>query len=298
MRFWLRMLFLAFCMTLFGCSESSALFESSETDAGVDATSDSSDAAKEAEASAKDAALDTQPDAQAETGVEAGPDAALETSVDAQVDAQLDVSIDGAVVLNPGDLIKGYASSSTVYYYGEDQKRHVFPNQNTFFSWFTTEDFNLVKTIPDEQLVAIPSGKNITIRPGTYLVKITTDPKTYAVTNCGQLHWIESEAIIAALYGPNWASLIVDVPDAFFKDYVTGPSITTSVHPDGTLISYSGDANRYVVVGGLKRKIASDAAFDANHWQTKFIVQTTAPYGDGSDVTSSEPQNFWQIVCP
>jgi len=294
MQFRLRMLFLAFCLSLLGCGESSALFESPETDAGVDATSDSPDAAKEADTGSKDTALDTQ----IETGVDVGLDAVLETGVDAQVDAQLDVSIDGAVVLNPGDLIKGSASSSTVYYYGEDQKRHVFPNQNTFFSWFTAEDFNLVKTIPDEQLVAIPSGKNITIRPGTYLVKITTDPKTYAVTNCGQLHWIESEAIIAALYGPNWASLIVDVPDTFFADYSTGASITTSVHPDGTLISYSGDTNRYVVMGGIKRKIASDAAFNANHWQTMFIVQTTAPYGDGTDVTSSEPQNFWQIVCP
>ncbi|MDD5437825.1 MAG: hypothetical protein PHC70_01630 [Patescibacteria group bacterium] len=279
--------FLLVFVGLTGCGGNSEITAAPpETEAGVDAKSDAADAGKDAE-TGTDAQLEAQPDVSADTQTETG----IETGTDAPPD----ITIDGAVQLAAGDLIKG--SQPAVYYYGPDQSRHTFPNENTFNAWFTPEDLNLVKTIPDEQLSIIPMGKNVTIRPGTYLVKITTDPKVYAVTNCAQLHWIESESIIAALYGANWASRIIDVPDTVWPDYTQGASITTSIHPDGTLISYSGDLNRYVVTSGLKRKIASDAAFTANHFQAQFIVQTTIPYADGADVTSSEPQNFWQIVC-
>lgn len=284
--------FLLVFTVITGCGGSTEVTQPPpENEAGVDAGKDAADASKDAEAGI-DAQPEAQPDVsadtQTETGVEAGPDAPA-------LDALPDVAIDGAVQLTPGDLIKG--SQPAIYYYGQDLNRHVFPNENTFNAWFTAEDLNLVKTIPDEQLAIIGVGKNVTIRPGTYLVKITTNPKVYAITNCAQLHWIESEAIIAALYGPNWASKIVDVPDTLWSDYTVGTSITTSVHPDGTLISYSGNPNRYVVMSGQKRKIASDAAFTANRFQAQFIVPTTIPYADAADVTSSEPQNFWQIVC-
>jgi hypothetical protein len=280
--------YILFLIGLVGCgSDSEVITPVPEADASQDVQLDAKEAGKDADAGA-DALPEAQPDVSADTQTEAS----MEAGQDAPPP---DVFIDGAVALSPGDLIKG--SQAAVYYYGQDLARHVFPNANAFDSWFTAQDMSLVKTIPDEQLAAIPLGKNVTIRPGTYLVKITTDPKSYAITNCAQLHWIESEALIAALYGPNWASRIVDVPDTFWADYTVSSSITTSVHPDGQLISYAGDTNRYVVMNGQKRKIASDAAFNANHWQTQFIVETTVPYGDGPDVTSSEPQNFWQIAC-
>jgi len=199
-----------------------------------------------------------------------------------------------AATLAAGDLIK--ASGPAVYFYNTDGKRYVFPNEKTYFSWFN--DFSSVVTITDAELAAIQIGGNVTIRPGTKLVKITTDPKTYAVTKCGTLHWIESEAIAKALWGDAWATRVVDVPDSFFVNYEIGSSVSSNVHPDGQLITYSGDSNRYVVEGGKKRMIADDAAFAANHWNMINAVETTITYADGANVTGAEAANFWTVACP
>lgn len=198
-----------------------------------------------------------------------------------------------AATLNAGDLIK--ASGPAVYFYANDGMRYVFPNEKTFFSWFS--DFSSVKTITDGELAAINLGKNVTMRPGTNLVKITTDDKTYAVTKCGTLHWIESEAIAKALYGDAWNTRIVDVPDAYFGDYVVGASVSSNVHPNGQLVSYSGDTEKYVVWDGLKRKIAGDSAFTANKWNMADMVMTAIAYTNGTDVTTAEPDNFWTVAC-
>lgn len=201
-------------------------------------------------------------------------------------------SIASAATLSAGDLIK--ASGPAVYYYANDMKRYVFPNEKTYFSWFV--DFSSVKTITDGELAAIDIGGNVTIRPGTKLVKITTDPKVYAVTRCGNLHWVESEAIATALWGSSWASRVVDVPDSFFVNYTIGSSVPTAVHPDGALVSYAGSASKYVVWSGQKRLFASDAAFSANMLNAANVIQTTISYPNGSDVTGRE-SNLADVVC-
>ncbi|MBU1348916.1 hypothetical protein KJ781_02510 [Patescibacteria group bacterium] len=197
-----------------------------------------------------------------------------------------------ASAVSVGDLIK--ASGPAVYYYAQDGKRYVFPNEKTYFSWYT--DFASVKTISDAELAAITIGGNVTVRPGTKLIKIQTDPKTYAVTRCGSIHWIESETIAKSLYGDAWATRIIDVPDAFFVNYTVGSSVSTAVHPDGQVITYEGDANSYIVMGGMKRKFASQAAFDANMLNAIYTVGTTISYADGTDVTGREA-DIADVVC-
>ena len=49
-----------------------------------------------------------------------------------------------AVELVPGDLIKT-AGSPTVYYYGYDGKRHAFPYEKIYYSWYS--DFSGIKTV-------------------------------------------------------------------------------------------------------------------------------------------------------
>ncbi len=183
-----------------------------------------------------------------------------------------------------GDLIK--ASGPAVYYFAADGKRYVFPNEKTYFSWFM--DFSSVRTISDTELASIMIGGNVTIRPGTRLVKIQTDPKVYAVTLGGMLHWVESEAIATSLYGSAWASRVVDVPDSFFVNYTIGSSISTPVHPDGTVITYVGDSSRYVVWGGMKRRIVSDSVFASNGFNPMFVITTSIAYSNGSDLTARE----------
>ncbi len=127
------------------------------------------------------------------------------------------------LMFRPGALIKG-ASSPAVYYYGRDAKRHVFPNERTFFSWFN--DFSGVLTISDALLASIPIGVNVTYRPGDGMVKIQTDPKVYAVCRGGLLRWVTTEAVARILYGADWNTKIDDVPDAFFFNYTIGDPIT------------------------------------------------------------------------
>jgi len=134
----------------------------------------------------------------------------------------LGVVTPGAAVagINSGDLIK--ASTPAVYYFGADGKRYVFANSKTYLTWYN--DFSNIKTITDGQLAQIPIGGNVTYRPGVKLVKITTDPKVYAVASHGSLRWISTEQIAVQLYGANWTSLVEDVPDAFFVNYqITSP---------------------------------------------------------------------------
>jgi len=192
-----------------------------------------------------------------------------------------------------GDLIKMEGLSS-VYYLGSDGKRYVFPNADTYFSWY--EDFSGVKTIPQSELESYPLGKNITIRPGTYLVKIQTDPKVYAVEPGGDLLHVADEEAAKALYGENWADRVVDVADAFFTNYnVTGEQVTSDSYPAGSLVKFDGSDIYYINDDGNARMIEDEAAFEANRFDWDDIL--TAPEGmdmptEGDAVTGSESALF------
>ncbi len=128
-----------------------------------------------------------------------------------------------AADLHGGDLIKT-AGNTSVYYYGSDFKRYVFPNDKTFHTWYA--DFNAVKTITLDELSFIPIGGNVTYKPAARLVKVTTDPKVYAVSKNGILRPMTSEQVASALYGAHWNQMVDDVPDAFFTDYRAGSPVT------------------------------------------------------------------------
>lgn len=123
-------------------------------------------------------------------------------------------------------LIKG--SGPTLYWYATDGKRYVFPNIQTFYSWFSSDDFRRVQTISDSELGSITIGGNVTYRPGYRLVKITTDPKVYAVARYGTLRWVTSETIAEQLYGSGWRWRVDDIPDMFFTNYTVGSPIYSS----------------------------------------------------------------------
>ncbi|MBU4347757.1 hypothetical protein L6249_02180 [Candidatus Parcubacteria bacterium] len=173
-----------------------------------------------------------------------------------------------------GDLIK-MSGLSSVYYLGGDGKRYVFPNEQTYFSWYS--DFSSVVTIPQSELESYSLGANVTIRPGTKLVKITTDPKVYAVESDGTLKHISSEATAIALYGANWAKRVVDVPDAFFTNYtVSTGTVSATAYPEGSLIKAADASDVYYIASdGTARKIASEAAFTANRFKWSDIIITT-----------------------
>lgn len=191
------------------------------------------------------------------------------------------------VSLSAGDLIK--ASGAAVYYYAGDGKRYVFPNEKTYKTWYM--DFSGVKTISDSQLASISIGGNIVFRPGTNLVKITTDPKVYAVGPGGTLHWVPTEADAKKFFGDNWASWVLDVPDAFFTNYTVSSTNVGPMHPDGALISYKSDPSKtYVIWNGQKRLITSNDAMMANRFNSAYVIMIddSVTYSNGPEVTGGE----------
>ncbi len=111
----------------------------------------------------------------------------------------------------------------SVYFYGSDGKRHAFPNDKIFFTWYA--NFDSVKEVSTSFLSSLPLGKNVTYHPGTKMVKFQTVPTVYAVSLKGQLHAIGSESLAASLYGATWNKQIDDISDAFFGNYTFGTKI-------------------------------------------------------------------------
>ncbi len=150
------------------------------------------------------------------------------TSVDAAGNAS--VSKDWYFIfLREGDLIKG--SGAAVYRY-EGGKRRAFPHLDVYRSWHG-DDFSKVIRVPDTQLGTIALGANMKMKEGVYLVKIQSDPKTYAVEPNGILRWIQTETHARALYGAAWASRVRDVDVSLFTDYAIGAPLANGETPAG-----------------------------------------------------------------
>jgi hypothetical protein len=115
---------------------------------------------------------------------------------------------------------------TAVYYIGNDGKRYVFPTEKTYLTWYT--DFSGVKEISATELASYRIGGNITYRPGTRMVKITTDPKVYVVSKGGVLKEIASEAVAKSLFGATWNKQIDDLPDPFFVNYEIGAKVNAA----------------------------------------------------------------------
>lgn len=184
------------------------------------------------------------------------------------------VSPIAAQAAEAGSLIKG-TSLSTVYYQGYDGMRYAFPNEKTYFTWYS--DFSDVMTISDSALAAITLGGNVVVRPGTQFIKVTSDNKVYAVGRDGMLHWIETEQVAIDLAGSNWAQNVIDVPDVFFDDYTVGTSLMTAWAFEGAVYKMGGTT--YVSWDGEMREITS-AGMAANNIWSKFVL-------DGSNIDDS-----------
>lgn len=111
-----------------------------------------------------------------------------------------------------------------VYYVTSDGKRHAFPNERAYFSWYP--DFNNIFEL--DSLSSFMLGNNVTYRPGIRLVKFTTVNRVYAVGRNGLLRWITSETAARALYGTEWNRQVDDISDAFYSNYRFGADINAA----------------------------------------------------------------------
>ncbi|MBI4433292.1 S8 family serine peptidase [Candidatus Uhrbacteria bacterium] len=187
--------------------------------------------------------------------------------------------------IGPGSLLRG--SASTVYLVASDGKRYVFPDAQTFRSWYA--DAHAVQRVGDVVLAAFPLGGLVSVRPGTFLAKITTDPKVYAIEPGGALRWIPDEAIALAIYGQNWSQRVVDIPDAFFPIYHIAEALPPNTIPDRTLLEEEQTGERYLVDRGQRHHLTSMLALLKNGLQLRDVVRVprvTLP--DGAPIVDRE----------
>lgn len=110
-----------------------------------------------------------------------------------------------------------------VYFYGSDGKRHAFPNEKVFFTWY--DNFDSVVNVSAGFMSSLSLGKNVTYHPGTRMVKFQSVPTVYAVSKGGVLRAIGSEQVAKDLYGTDWNKKIDDIQDAFYGNYTFGTKI-------------------------------------------------------------------------
>lgn len=119
-----------------------------------------------------------------------------------------------------------------VYYYGEDGKRHAFPNERVFLTWFN--DFEDVIIVTSDFMSSITLGRNVTYHPGVTMVKFISVNTVYAVGEEGELRAIDSEDTARSIFGTDWNQQIHDISDAFYGNYTFGEDIdsTSDYDPD------------------------------------------------------------------
>lgn len=126
-------------------------------------------------------------------------------------------AVQDALIKNP---------TNPAVYYVLDGKRYVFPNERIFKSWYA--DFSSVQTVSEGELASYQIGGNIAYRSGAQLIKITSDPKVYAISGKGVLRPIASENVAKALFDANWATKVHDLSDTFFINYTLGTALNSA----------------------------------------------------------------------
>ncbi|MDO8425424.1 MAG: S8 family serine peptidase [bacterium] len=190
------------------------------------------------------------------------------------------------VAVGVGSLVKG--TTSAVYVIGSDGARYAFPDRRTFDSWYA--DTASIARVDDAVLAAFPLKGLVTMRPGTFLVKIATDPKVYAVEAGGVLRWVPTEAMAMARYGTAWAGRVADVPDAFFTTYRTGAPIGPGEYPNGYLWEHPATGIRAMVADGRLRAFSSHDVFLQNGYQTRDLFShLVVDLPQGAPISIREP---------
>lgn len=138
-----------------------------------------------------------------------------------------------AIIALRGHLVKLHddgdprtQQDTTVYYVGSDDQRHAFPDEKTYFTWYTS--YGNVSIVSADVLATIQLGMNVTAKPGVRLIKFPSDPKVYAVSYPNVLRWLSTSDVAVQLFGSAWSKNVNDLSEAFAPNYSFGTQISAS----------------------------------------------------------------------
>ncbi len=113
--------------------------------------------------------------------------------------------------------------NGSVYYFGADDKRYIFPTPETYYSWFG--GYQPEKSMDLEEMQKIPLGGNVTLRPGT-LLQTPSDLKVYLVIEQSAIAPVD-ERVLQLVYGKKYKDRIVELPNYYFTNYVYATPIAS-----------------------------------------------------------------------
>ncbi len=139
-----------------------------------------------------------------------------------------------------GTTVSANDPCKAVYYYGEDGKRHVFPNEATYFTWYN--DFDDVVEVSGDFMSSLAIGKNVTFRPGSVLVKFESSSSIYAVEKDHTLRRYTTTGLIESDYGDDYEDVLVTISDSLYSNYTIGSVIDSTSDFDRDDEYYSVDS--------------------------------------------------------
>lgn len=119
-------------------------------------------------------------------------------------------------------LMKG--TGAAVYFVSGDDVKHLFPNYETFLSWFGTVKPAITR-VAENALARYADGDPVTVRPGSMLIRFEGSGRIYAVSGGSVLRYVTTPQIATGLYGSRWGAKIISMVGGAVKDYAVGGSI-------------------------------------------------------------------------
>lgn len=186
-----------------------------------------------------------------------------------RVDAYASLISSSIIVKN--ELVKT-AYSTAVYYIDSGSVRHLFSNEDVFWSWYNGEwkDQN-IRIVSQGVFDSYFTGANVTMRPGTKLMKFQNSNRIYAIVDDNTLNHI-SEEVILRLYGDDYSSRLITMQNSFESGYLRGKDLTGDVYPNGSLIRYKDSEFIWLIARGEKRKLDNDS-FAENGFKKEHIIE-------------------------
>ncbi|MDO8668968.1 MAG: hypothetical protein Q7K65_01605, partial [Candidatus Buchananbacteria bacterium] len=131
-----------------------------------------------------------------------------------------------------------------------DNKRQLFVNSVTFWSWYTGSWSNIkfnntiktLQTISQADFDKIDNGTNMTARPGVRIIKFPNSPKIYSVISNGKLAVINDQTIAASIFGSDWATKVITIQNGFEGDYTKDGKLNVDDHDLWSIISQLAEA--------------------------------------------------------
>lgn len=127
-----------------------------------------------------------------------------------------------AMGISPNSLVRisfdpSGVNTNTVYYIGQDGRRHPFIPEQAFTSW--SPDLSTVRTIDASQLSRIPLGGPIGYRPGSRIIRFQSSPDLYVAQPDGQLRRLDNDTVASSVYGVDWMNKVDTLSDSYYGAY-------------------------------------------------------------------------------